>query len=207
MTQVGARLTRKGAATRHRIVEAAAELMFVHGVAGTTLEQVRDVAGVSSSQIYHYFADKTALVHAVIAYQNDVVVSVQENAFAHLDSVAALRAWREQVVDHQARLQCAGGCPIAAIGSQLGELDHEARSGVSVGFHRWQAAIHHGFLAMRENGTLPPETDIETLSTAMLAALQGGLLLCQMHRSVAPLEAAMDTMIDHVALLAGDSDA
>ena len=59
-------LTSKGVATRERIVAAAAELMFVRGVAGTTLEQVREAAQVSSSQIYHYFADKDALVHAVV---------------------------------------------------------------------------------------------------------------------------------------------
>src|ERR1051325_11700108 len=48
-------LTRKGAQTRQRIVAAAADLVFQHGVAGTTLEDVRARAGVSSSQVYHYF--------------------------------------------------------------------------------------------------------------------------------------------------------
>jgi TetR/AcrR family transcriptional regulator, transcriptional repressor for nem operon len=196
------KLTKKGAATRGRIVEAAADLMFVNGVSGTTLDQVRDAAGVSSSQIYHYFADKDALVKAVIEFQNEAVVGEQENAFAALDSIAALRTWGDAVVAHQQRLDCAGGCPIAALGSQLGELDHDARSGVSAGFHRWQAAISRGFAAMRDNGTLAPDVDVERLSTAMLAALQGGLLLCQMHRSTAPLRAAVDTMIDHVASLA-----
>ena len=36
------RLTRKGQATRDRIVEAAAGLMFRQGVAGTTIEQVQE---------------------------------------------------------------------------------------------------------------------------------------------------------------------
>ncbi len=195
-------LTRKGAATRGRIVEAAAELMFVNGVAGTTLDQVRDAAGVSSSQIYHYFDGKDALVRAVVEYQNEAVVGEQEAAFASLDSIVALRAWSDAVVAHQQRLSCTGGCPIGALGSQLGELDHDARSGVAAGFHRWQAAIHHGFSAMQENGALPPDVDVDRLATAMLASLQGGLLLCQMYRSTEPLRAAMDTMIDHVASLA-----
>src|SRR4051794_24720166 len=148
------KLTKKGAATRSRIVAAAAELMFVNGVAGTTLEQVRDAAGVSSSQIYHYFDDKDALVRAVVEYQNDAVVGEQEAAFASLDSVAGLRRWSDAVVAHQRRISCTGGCPIAALGSQLGELDHDARSGVATGFHRWQTAIRQGFDAMQENGTL-----------------------------------------------------
>jgi AcrR family transcriptional regulator len=196
------KLTKKGAVTRGRIVEAAAELMFVRGVAGTTLDQVRDSAGVSSSQIYHYFADKDALVRAVVDYQNDAVVGEQETAFAELDSVDALRRWSDQIVAHQERLNCTGGCPVAALGSQLGELDHDARSGVSTGFHRWQIAIRRGFIAMQDNGALGAEIDTERLATAILASLQGGLLLCQMHRSTEPLRAAVDTMIDHVASLA-----
>jgi TetR/AcrR family transcriptional repressor of nem operon len=191
-------LTSKGMATRERIVAAAAELMFVRGVAGTTLEQVREVAEVSSSQIYHYFADKDALVHAVVDYQNDAVVGPQEDHLGSLSSVADLRAWRDHIVSLQRRIHCQGGCPIGALGSELGELDHDVRTGVSAGFHRWQAALLRGYSGMRESGVLPADTNVDQLATATLAALQGGLLLAQMHRSTEPLEASLDTLIDHV---------
>ncbi len=35
-------------------------------------------AGVSSSQVYHYFKDKKALVQAVIEYHDETVVGGQE---------------------------------------------------------------------------------------------------------------------------------
>jgi AcrR family transcriptional regulator len=172
--------------------------MFVSGVAGTTLEQVREAAQVSSSQIYHYFADKDALVHAVVNYQNDAVVGAQEDHLGSLSSVADLRSWRDHIVSLQRRIHCQGGCPIGALGSELGELDHDVRTGVSAGFHRWQAALHRGYSGMRDSGVLPAHTDVDQLATATLAALQGGLLLAQMHRSTQPLEASLDTLIDHV---------
>src|SRR2546423_13982042 len=70
--------TRKGEATRARIVAAAAKLMFEQGVAGTTTEDVRAAAGVSSSQLYHYFADKKALVRAVIGFTTEAVLDAQQ---------------------------------------------------------------------------------------------------------------------------------
>ncbi|WP_051809985.1 TetR/AcrR family transcriptional regulator [Actinoplanes subtropicus] len=70
----GARLTARGAATRERIVLAAAELMTVQGVATTTLDEIRVASGTSKSQLYHHFADKDALVHEVIAHQAAVVL-------------------------------------------------------------------------------------------------------------------------------------
>src|SRR5437764_3505844 len=93
--------TRKGQATRARIVAAAAGLMFERGVAGTTTEDVRAAAGVSSSQLYHYFADKKALVRAVIAYTTEAVLDAQRPLLGQLDSLTALRAWRDLVVGLQ----------------------------------------------------------------------------------------------------------
>ena len=93
------RLTRKGLATRARIVEAAAELMFRHGVAGTSTEDVLAAAQVSNSQLYHYFPDKNALVHAVIEHQADEIIDGQRPLLDELDSLAAFQQWRDMLVD------------------------------------------------------------------------------------------------------------
>ena len=69
-TSARRRLTPKGERTRARIVEEAAALIHERGVAGTFLEDVKAAAGVSGSQMYHYFPDKDDLVHAVIDYQD-----------------------------------------------------------------------------------------------------------------------------------------
>ena len=61
------RFTRKGLATRARIIGAAAKLMFERGVANTSIEEVRSTAGVGGSQISHYFRDKRDLTRQVIA--------------------------------------------------------------------------------------------------------------------------------------------
>src|SRR5436305_229686 len=100
---IGARdrrqLTRRGLQTRERIVAAAAELIFDRGVAETTLEDIRAAAGVSGSQVYHYFADKQALVRAVIDHQAAAVLHTQGTYLDRLDTVAGLRAWRDLLVE------------------------------------------------------------------------------------------------------------
>ena len=96
-------LTAKGRRTRQRIVAAAAGLVFEQGVAGTTIEDVQAAARVSTSQLYHYFPSKNAVVRAVIQYQEQGVVGAQEQALAHLDTLDGLRAWADAVVDVQRR--------------------------------------------------------------------------------------------------------
>ncbi len=197
------RLTRKGQETRQRIVNAAADLIFEQGAAHTTIEDVRAAADVSSSQLYHYFDDKPALVRAVIEHQTDTIVGGQETF--DLSSLDGLRAWRDRVIEHQRELNCNGGCPIGSLGSELAETDPEARAQVAEGFTRWEATIQSGLREMHARGRLTPDTDPDTLALALLAALQGGLLLTQIERDTKPLEAALDAMLELVARLGGRS--
>src|SRR3984885_1346104 len=130
------RLTRKGEETRQRIVDAAADLIFEQGVARTRIEDVRAAADVSSSQLYHYFDDKPALVRAVVDHQADTIVGGQETFdFSTLDG---LRAWRDFVISAQREHHCSGGCPIGSLGGELAETDPEARAHVVEGFKQWE---------------------------------------------------------------------
>ena len=190
------RLTRKGQETRQRIVAAAAQLMYERGITEATLEDVRAAAGVSGSQIYHYFQDKQELLLAVIEYQTQTVLDLQQPLFDRLDTMAGLRRWRDALVEYQRRLQCRGGCPIGSLGSEVAENNPEARLAVASGFLRWETSIREGLLAMHARGEL--DADPDDLALATLAALQGGLLLTQLQRQVRPLEVALDSMLDHI---------
>jgi AcrR family transcriptional regulator len=197
----GRRLTRRGQQTRTRIVAAAAELMFETGVAETTLEDIRAAAGVSGSQVYHYFEDKQALVRAVIDHQADAVLNAQSDHLDRLDTVPGLRAWRDFIVEHQRRLGCRGGCPIGALGAEVAETDDIARQAAARALRRWEGRIRDGLQVMHARGDLPAGTDPEQLALATLAALQGGLLMAQLERDTRPLEAALDAMLDRIQSL------
>src|ERR1700758_5224439 len=103
------KLTPKGARTRTRIVEEAAALIHERGVATTTLEDVKVAAGVSGSQMYHYFPDKNELVQAVIDYQADPIVNRQRQA---LSSANGVEAWRNMVITAAELTKAKGGCPL-----------------------------------------------------------------------------------------------
>ena len=165
------------------------------GVAGTTMEDVRAAAGVSSSQIYHYLADKHALVNAVIDRQADNIIGIHEPVLTAIEGLDGLRAWRDMIVAIQQQAGCRGGCPIGSLGSELADSDEPARLAVVAGFGRWEAAIRNCLRQMQARGQLAPGADADDLALATLAALQGGLLLTQIEKSTRPLEKALDAMI------------
>lgn len=195
-------ITRKGQATRDRIVAAAALLMYERGVAGTSTEDVQSAAGVSASQVYHYFADKRALTRAVIEYWSDAILGYQEALLADLDDLEALRTWVDVIVEIQRSNDFRGGCPLGALASELAEGDSAARADLAATYGRWQGAIRGGLAAMKERGELVDAADVDVLATALLTTLQGGLLLAKTFRDGAPLATSLNIVIDHVATFA-----
>ena len=186
------RLTPKGERTRARIVENAAALIHERGVAATTLEDVKVAAGVSGSQLYHYFPDKNELVQAVIDYQADTIVSNNRHALARANGV---EAWRKMVITGVRHTKGKGGCALGSLGGQLAENDPEARTLIAAGFDQWSVAISDGLRSLHEDGRLPSDIDPDDLATTLLATLQGGLLLAQVQRSTRPFETAIDTVL------------
>lgn len=190
--------TRRGAATRERILDAAANLMFTHGVSGTSLDDVRVVTGTSKSQLYHYFRDKEDLVRAVIERQTEQVLDAQRPELDCLDSFAALARWRERVIGLQRANNCVGGCPVGSLASELADSSEGAREELAASFARWEGYLAAAFSVMRDRGKLRSSVSPQDLATAVISALEGGVLLTQTSRSTRPLEIALDMALAHV---------
>jgi TetR/AcrR family transcriptional regulator, transcriptional repressor for nem operon len=94
-----------------------------------------------------------------------------------------------------------GGCPLGSLASELADRSESARTMLEHGFALWESHLVRGLRAMRDRGALRLEAKPEDLATAVIAALQGGLLLAQTARTSRPLELALDMAIDHIARL------
>jgi TetR/AcrR family transcriptional regulator, transcriptional repressor for nem operon len=190
-TRIG--LTARGAATRARIVSAAAELVAVNGVAGTSLDAVMAASETSKSQVYHYFGNKDELMCAVVEAQASKVIDFQGSCLKSVRSLADLRKWRDTVV----KLNRAGG-GVGSLASELSDRSEAARTLLAKSFRTWESHLAGAFEAMVGAGELDAAVDKSVLATAVLGALQGGLLLAQTARSTKPLELSLDMALSHV---------
>lgn len=195
-------LTAKGQATRDRIVEAAVGLIGLHGVAGVSTEQVRRAAGVSGSQLYHYFDSKQALVRAVITRQADLATGSDASpGVGALDSFEALDAWADAAIARRQELldgEGLGDCTLGSLAGELAAVDEQSRVEISQGFLRWLDVLRTGLTGLQDRGELQPDADVDDLAFALLAALQGGSLMSQTLRDVAPMRAAMGAVLAYV---------
>lgn len=186
--------TARGRATRERIVASAADLIAERGVAEVSLDDVIERAGVSKSQLYHYFDDRAALLRAVVAHNTERVLGDLEP----VDGWKAIRSWFDSLVELQVRRRACGGCPIGSLVPQLAESDEEARLALANSFARWEAHLRAGLSSMHAHGKLAPGADPDQLATATMAAIQGGLLLTQTKRDPGQLAVALDAAYAHL---------
>jgi hypothetical protein len=84
------------------------------------------------------------------------------------------------------------------LANELDETDEVTRADLVNAFERWEAPIRNGLARMQERGHLSPDADVPSLATAMLAAIQGGLLLTQLRRSTEPFKSVTDAVIAHI---------
>ena len=162
------------------------------------MDHVIERAGVSKSQLYHYFEDRSALLRAVIAHNLEGVLDAQKPHIDSLDSWKAIRSWFDALVALQGERQARGGCAIGSLVGQLAEVDEQARCDLAASFARWERHLSDGLRAMQARGSLRARADPDRLAVATLASLQGGLLLTQVRRDPGQLRVALDAAYVHL---------
>jgi AcrR family transcriptional regulator len=188
-------LTAKGAATRLRIIEGAAQLIRSQGLPDTGLDDIRAATATSKSQLFHYFPDgRAALLRAVARYEADQAIEDQMPYLGDLTSWRKWQTWRRRVIkiyDNQR-----AGCPLSTLTAQLRGTD-PAMSGIAAAMlDRWLAYLVQGVQALKDSGEIPDTIDSVKSATAILTAITGGAGLLVTTNRLTYLELALTEAID-----------
>lgn len=186
-------LTERGRRTRRRIVEATAQHIQESGIGGTRLDDVLVATATSKSQLFHYFPrGKAELVREVVAWEGERLDAAQRPALDEITDWASWERWcaalHRYYFDEGAWL-----CPISSLAAEASSTDPELAQGIVTGLAAWRDSIAAGLARVRDAGQLDPAAEPHRLATAVVAAVQGGLMLAQVERDGAPLRAALDT--------------
>jgi TetR/AcrR family transcriptional repressor of nem operon len=118
------------AKTRRRIVESASAEFCRNGIQATGLNEVMDAADLTRGGFYRHFESKDQLVAEACATGLDSLVEVIASHGCDKGAIEALAA-RYLSTGH--RDDPSGGCPLAALGSELARADDETRAAATAG--------------------------------------------------------------------------
>jgi AcrR family transcriptional regulator len=202
------RLTAKGRATRDRIVQAAAHLIVTEGLSAANMENVRKAASVSGSQLAHYFADKSALIRAVIKHQIGVVLDFhRQPTLRDLDTFEDFERWIDLNMRYLRRIGTSSGTPTYhALTAQLAKSDAATRDTLAQGYWQWVELLEAAIQRMRGKGVLIATADPRRLALAIISAHQGGATLAFTYREEWPHADATRFAVNYLRLFAADPD-
>ena len=193
----GEPITRRGRASRERIVERAAELFAERGIAATTVDEVLAAAGAGKGQFYHYFRSRDELAAAAVGFRCAQVVAGLTQALGGVSSLAGLE---EALAGFIAGFEQAGlpGCPIGTLAAEVAGRNEDARLQAAAGFDGWERLLADALGRMRQRGELRADASPAVLATGLLASIEGGMVLSQARKDMAPLRVAVDAGLGQV---------
>ncbi|OBI89351.1 TetR/AcrR family transcriptional regulator [Mycobacterium sp. 1245805.9] len=201
------RLTAKGRATRDRIVEAAAQLIVTEGLSAANMENVRRAASVSGSQLAHYFADKGALIRAVIRRQIGVVLDFHRQPRLHgLQSFDDFERWIDLNMRYLRRIGYFGTPTYHALAAQLAKSDAATREALGAGYWQWVDLLEQSIQRMKDAGVLVADADPRRLALVIVTAHQGGGTLAFTYREDWPHADAVRFAVNYLRTFATAPD-
>ncbi|TCC24053.1 TetR/AcrR family transcriptional regulator [Kribbella sindirgiensis] len=191
-------LTAKGAATRERIVAAAAAEIRERGISSVKLDDIGRRSRTGKSQLFHYFPDgKEQLLLAVAEREAEQVLEDQEPHLGQLTSWEAWHDWRDAVVEKYRRQGV--HCPLGVLITEIGRHTPAAQAVTAQLLAQWQHRLELGIEEMKAAGEIRAAVDPARASAALIAAIQGGVAILMSSGTSTHLEYALDLCLDYLS--------
>jgi TetR/AcrR family transcriptional regulator, transcriptional repressor for nem operon len=183
--------------TRRRVLEEATKAIRRQGPHRLGIARVMKQAGLTHGGFYAHFSSKDALVSAAIAEMFDGTLEGWSRETRGRSAEAGLAAYIESYLSPGHRDTRSGGCPMAALASELPRLAAPSRTAFAAGVRRLTDAIA---AQLERLGQEKPAM----LASSVMAELVGGLLLARCEpdreRSDAILAAARQSLLRRLGL-------
>ncbi|MFN0071738.1 MAG: TetR/AcrR family transcriptional regulator [Chloroflexota bacterium] len=166
---------------RERLLESARGLIHSSNYGSASVEDLCAAAQVNKGSFYYYFPSKRDLALAVLDAQWErAQANVLEPMFAtDVGPLERIDRFFEQVAEHHQR-PVVLGCPFGNLAVELGTIDVAIRDKVRDILAGYRGYFKHAIEDAVQVGAIPP-IDADVAAQALVAYLQGALLLAKTH--------------------------
>src|SRR5258708_21864869 len=188
----------KGADTRLRIIQAAADLCHKQGVHATSPDEVIEASDTGKGQFYHYFKNKEGLVHEVLQAHLDAIRTGTAPLQYEIESWEDLERWFAAHVELQKHFRMTRGCPFGTIGNEVTANDELIRQDLTLIFEVVKNKLAAFFIKEKARGAILPSADEDALADFCIATVQGAMLVGRIKRNSRTVEATVREALSHL---------
>ncbi len=174
---------RKGERTRQHIIEKSAGLFNQKGYAGSSIQDIMHVTGLTKGGVYRTFSGKDEIALEAFDYASGVLMErflqAAEQAETSVGKIMAVCAVYEDPVNHP---PIEGGCPLlnTAVEADDGYLPLREKAADAHG--RFTAYMQSLLRKGVESGELSAGLNPEALASFIVSSLEGGVMASRLNR-------------------------
>ncbi len=171
----------KASATKQKIIESAARLIYHRGFHATSLDMVAQSARVNRGSLYYFFRSKKNLALAVIDHYESLLH--QNYLSSSFDIEARGRQKIRRLAEAYARMPIQDspccGCPIGNLSIELSALDEEMRKRLKQVWDGVFANIARVLAQAQIEGDLPGDADPLVYARSFFSQIQGAHIIAR----------------------------
>lgn len=173
--------------THQRIIDAMIELLRRQGYAATGIKELAHLAGAPTGSIYHHFrGGKREVVSQALSQAGDAYLELlMDIAGEYEDPISGVEGAFGEAAKVIEQTGWVNICPVSTVLGEVADAEPEIRETGDRIFRTW---IDAGAAYYERQGLAP--ADAREFTYALIAGLEGALILARTQRSAEPLHAA-----------------
>ncbi len=188
----------RGAQTKVRILQAAADLFHKQGCRATSPDQIIEASGTGKGQFYHYFKNKEGLVHEVLQSHLEAIKTATGHLNYQIESWQDLEQWFRAQIALQKSFKMTRGCPLGTIANEVTVNDELIRQDLSHIFEVIKNKLATFFIKEKAKGRLAREANEDRLADFCIATIQGAMLMGKIERNSQRVESSVREALTHL---------
>lgn len=176
--------------TRERIIQAAVELFYAHGYAGTGMAEILKKAEANSGSFYFFFTGKEDLLMAVLDwYQQNLGPVLLGPVFKQSkDPIERIFLLLEKYRQNVVFTEFAFGCPLGRLALEIEPDRRAVHDKIAANFTGWSRAVEELLKQAQAAGRLPQDCDLRQLSRFVLTVMEGGVMQSRSYQCIEPFD-------------------
>ncbi len=168
----------KGEETRQFIIEKAAPIFNIKGIAATTMSDIMEATKLSKGSLYVHFDNKDVLANAVVDYNMQKLgAKVMSEINKHTSAKDKLHAYLDVFAD-PLRPPVTGGCPMLNFGMEADDTNPVIKEKVHKTVEHSQQVLIDLVQKGIAEGAFNPDWNYREFATVAFALIEGGNLIC-----------------------------
>lgn len=163
--------------TRRHIIEMAAPIFNVKGIAATSIAGVTKAADVARGCLYGHFESKDDLAYACVDYLLQAVSEVRDAAMAKQSTAFGKILTFLDISKDPLSAQIVGGCPLMNLSTEVDDTNPAIKKKVRLSIDQHIRLFTDILQEGIETGEFAEQLDPETFAVNMLCSVKGAVVL------------------------------